>query len=98
DVIGVAAGAGDLPDHHLEYLVRLLLELVFHVHRRGGDEGVDALALGRLDGFAAAVDVLGAGTRQPADHGVLGALGDLVDGGEVAIRGDREPGLDDVHA
>ena len=33
DVIGVAAGAGHLPDHHLEHLMRLLLELVFHVHR-----------------------------------------------------------------
>ena len=38
------------------------------------------------------------GAREPADHGVLGALGDLVDGGEVAFRGDRKAGLDDVDA
>ena len=97
-VVGVAARAGHLRDHHLVDLVRLLLQLVFHVHRRGGDEGVDALAFGRLDRFGAAVDVLEAGAREPADHGVLGALGDLVHGGEVAFRGDREAGLDDVHA
>ena len=59
---------------------------------------MDALALGRLDRFGAAVDVLRRGARKPADHGVLGALGDLVDGGEVAFRGDRKAGLDDVHA
>ena len=46
----------------------------------------------------AAVDVLLAGAREPADDGVLGALGDLVHGREVAVRGDREAGLDDVDA
>ena len=56
------------------------------------------LRLRRLDRLGAAVDVLEAGARQAADHGVLGALGDLVDGGEVAFRGDREAGLDDVDA
>ncbi len=40
----------------------------------------------------------GAGAREAADHRVLGALGDFVHGGEVAFRGDREAGLDDVHA
>ena len=29
---------------------------------------------------------------------VLGALGDLVDGGEVAVGGDRKAGFDDVDA
>ena len=48
------------------------------------------------DCFAGAVDVLQAGTGKPAHHGVLGALGDLVDGSKVAIRGDRKTGLDDV--
>src|ERR1700681_4513727 len=66
--------------------------------RRGRDEGVDAPALGRLDRLAGAVDVLLAGAREPAYDRVLGALGDLVDGGVVAFRGDRESGLDDVDA
>ena len=38
------------------------------------------------------------GAREPADDRVLGALGDLVDGGEVAVRRDRKAGLDDVDA
>ena len=59
---------------------------------------MDARLLGRLDRFAGAVDVLEAGAGEPADHGVLGALGDLVDGGEIALGGDRKAGLDDVDA
>ena len=46
----------------------------------------------------AAVDVLLAGAREARDDGALGALGDLLHGGEIAVRGDRETGLDDVHA
>ena len=59
---------------------------------------MDALALGRLDRFGAAVDVLRRGAGQAADHGVLGTLGDLVDGRPVAFRGNRETGFDDVDA
>ncbi len=92
----MVARTGDLRDHHLENLVRLLLQLVFHVHRGGGQEGVDALAPGGLDRLGAAVDVLRRGARQAADHRVLRPLGDLVDGGEIAFRGDRETGLDDI--
>ncbi len=98
DVVGVASRARHLRDHHLVDLVRLLLELVFHVHRRGGQERVDALALRRLDRLGAAVDVLEGGAREPADHRILGARRDLVDGREIALRGDRKAGLDDVDA
>ena len=59
---------------------------------------MDAAPLGRPDRLGATIDVLEGGAREPADHGVLGALGDLVDGGEIAVRGDREAGLDDVDA
>ena len=38
------------------------------------------------------------GAGEPADHRVLGALGDFVDRGEIAVRGDRKSGLDDVDA
>ena len=41
---------------------------------------------------------LKAARDEPADHRVLGARRDLVDGGEIALRGDREAGLDDVDA
>ncbi len=59
---------------------------------------MDAPAFGRLDRLGAAIDVLEGGAGEAADHGVLGALGDLMDGGEVAFGGDREAGLDDVDA
>ena len=54
--------------------------------------------LAGLIASAAAVDVLEGGAREAADDGVLGALGDLVHGREIALRGDREAGLDDVDA
>ena len=59
---------------------------------------MDALALGRLDRLGTTVDVVEGGAREAAHDGILGALGDLVDRGEVAIRGDRESRLDDVDA
>ena len=57
---------------------------------------MDAPALRRPDRLAGAVDVLHAGAGQAGDDGVLRALGDLLHGLEVALRGDRESGLDDV--
>ena len=51
-----------------------------------------------LEGLGAAVDVLRIGARQAGDHGVLGAPGDFADRLEVAFRGDRKAGLDDVDA
>ena len=57
---------------------------------------MDAATVGRLDSFTGAVDVLVSRACEPADDRVLGALGDLVDGGEVALRRDRKAGLDDV--
>ena len=96
DVVGVGARARNLRDHHLENFVRLLLELVLHVHRRSGQKGVDAPPLRRFDRFGAAVDVLEGGARQPANHRLLGALGDLVDGGVIAFGGDRKSSLDDI--
>ena len=59
---------------------------------------MDASAPRRLDRLAAAVDVLLAGAGEAAHHRVPGALGDLVDGQEVALGRDREAGLDDVDA
>ena len=57
---------------------------------------MNAAALGRPDRLRATIDVLEGGASEPADHGVLGALGDLVDRREVAVRGDWEAGLDHI--
>ena len=68
------------------------------VQRRGADEGVDARPPRVAHRLPAAVDVLEVGAREPADHRALGQLGDLAHRLEVAVRGDREAGLDDVDA
>ena len=57
---------------------------------------MDAFALSRLDRLGAAVDVLERGARETAHHRFLGALGDLVHGGEIAFGSDRKTGLNDV--
>ncbi len=64
--------------------------------RRGGHEGVDAALAGMLHGVAAAVDIGVDGAGEACDHRVPGALGDLADGLEVAVGGDRKAGFDDV--
>ena len=53
---------------------------------------------GGLDRLGAAVDVLELRPRQAADHGVLGAAGNLLDAVEIAFGGDRKARLDDVDA
>ena len=81
-----------------EHLVRRLLDLVLHVHRAGADERVDARHLGDLHGVPADPDVLLDGPRQTGDARALDLGRDRLDRLEVVGRGDREPGLDDVHA
>ena len=77
DIVGVVARPRHLRDHHLVDLVRLLLQLVLHVHRRGRDEGVNAPPLGRLDRFGAAVDVLERGEYNRWQPIVVLALGQV---------------------
>ena len=98
DIVGVAPGAGDALDHALVDLLGIELELVLAMQRRGADEGVDALAFRGLERFAGAVDIALRGAGEPADHALLHALRDLVHGAEVALRRDREAGLDHVDA
>src|SRR5262245_11195818 len=59
---------------------------------------MDAPAPRWLDRLAGAIDIFLPRAREPADHGILGALGNLVHGCEIAVGGDREAGLDDVDA
>src|SRR3974390_2996109 len=57
---------------------------------------MNTLAPGRLDCFSAAIDILESGACEPADDGILRALGDLVDSREIAFGSNRKTGLDDV--
>ena len=70
---------------------------------RGGDAqaGVDAGALGALEGLGGDLDILVDGTRQTTDRaGIASDFADLVHGLEVTGARDGETGLDniDVHA
>jgi hypothetical protein len=96
DVVGVLARPADGLHRLLDDLVGRHAQLLLHVDRAGGDEGVDAAGLGRLDGLAGAADVVLVGARQRADGGLLDRLGDRADRLEVAGRGGGEAGLDDV--
>ena len=98
DIVDMVAGAGDVGDRELDHLLRRHVQFDAHVQRRGRDHGVDAAASAELHRFGAAVDVLGMRARQAGDDGILGAAGDLADRLEIAFRGDRETGLDDIDA
>src|SRR5947209_17161761 len=59
---------------------------------------MDALAWRRLARRCAAIDVIERRPREAAHDSVLGALGDLMDCREIAVRGDRKSRLYDVDA
>ncbi len=84
-VVGVVARQGDRGVDRLQDRIRPHLQLVLHVHGAGGDEGVDAAAAGRLDGFGAALDVLLGGPGQAADGRLGDDLGDAAHRLEVAV-------------
>ncbi len=74
------------------------LELVFEMQVAGGEEDVDAGAVGELHGAGGHLDVFGSCAGQRGDARLADGLGDGGDGREVALRGHGEAGLDDVHA
>ena len=74
------------------------IELVADVRVGGADPGVDPAPLGVLQRLRGHVDVLFHGPRQRADRGPGHRLGDLHHRVEITRRGNRETGLDDVHA
>ena len=83
----------------VEHLLLALAHLVREMDRRGGDEGVDARALGDADRLAGAGDVARDGAGEAGDgHVGAGATGDFLHRLEIALTGDREAGLDDVDA
>jgi hypothetical protein len=97
-VRGVGAGPLDRRRGPGQDLRRGHAQLVLHVDGAGGDEGVDAEALGRGQRVAGPVHVLGPGPGQGGDDRPLDPPGHGLDGFEVAHRGLREAGLDHVDA
>jgi hypothetical protein len=74
------------------------LQLVLDVDVRRRQERVDPRSLAVADRLPCTIDVGGVGASQAADDRAVDLAGDGLDRVEVAGRGDREPGLDDVHA
>jgi hypothetical protein len=68
------------------------------VERRGADEGVDAGRAGVRTASQQRSMSLKLARARPQTEGVAGGAGDLAHGAEVALGGDREARLDDVHA
>ena len=74
------------------------LQLVLDVDVRRRDERVDPRSLGVAYRLGGTLDVGRLSARQAGDHGAVHLAGDRLDRLEVAGRGDREAGLDDVDA
>ena len=81
----------------LDVLARRL-QLVLDVDVRRGDERVDPRSLRVAYGVGSTLDVVGVDAGEAGDDRALDLAGDRLDGLEVAGRGDREAGLDDVDA
>ena len=84
--------------HLGEHLLAAHAQLVLEVDVAGGDEGVDARIGGPFQGLSAALDVGRAGAGQAADLEPADLAGDGAHGLEVALAGDGEARLQDVHA
>lgn len=82
----------------LDDLVFGLLHLVRQMDWRRGNEGVDTPLAGMAHRFTGPVDICGDGAGKARHGGALDLLGHGHHGLEIAIGGDREPGLDNVDA
>jgi hypothetical protein len=98
DVVGEGAGEADGFGGLMEGLGAGDLELGFEVEVGGGEEGVDAGFIGRLDCMGGGFDVLALSTGERGDAGAADLAGDSADGVGVALAGDGEAGFEDVDA
>ena len=97
-VLDVLLGVLHAVDGALDALVLGHVELLAQVLRRDTQASVDARALGGLQGFGRAVDVLVDCAREANHHGVVaGEAANLLDRAEVSWGRDGEARLDDVH-
>jgi hypothetical protein len=99
DVLAVAERALDAFHGAFENLALRHLEFELAMDGARGEEHVNARAVARgFHGFGGAVDVLIDAAGQPGDARALDLAGDGFHGLEIAVAGDREARLDDVHA
>src|SRR5258706_9689370 len=89
---------GDGSGDRLQHVFWLDLQLVLDVQWARGDDDVDTPTPGVTDGLGAAIDIHQVGAAKAGDRALRHYLGDLADGFEVAVGGDREAGLDHIDA
>ena len=97
DVVHILLCILDAVDGTLDALVLRDAELLCEVLRRDAEAGVDAGALGGLQGLCGTVDILVDSAREAAYDAVIACeAADLLHGLEVARTRNREAGLDDI--
>ena len=85
------------PYRLLDDFVRAHLELVLHVNGRGGNKGMNAALLRRLDGFGCTIDIFVERPRQAAHRRFGNRLSDRFYRLEIALTGDGKTSLNDIH-
>ncbi len=98
DILDVGAGETNGFGGEVESFLTADLELVLEMQIAGGEEDMDAAAVGELQGASSHFDVFGLRAGKGSDARLADGLGDGGDGREVALGGHGEAGLDDVHA
>jgi hypothetical protein len=97
-VFAEGAGEADRLGGLIEGLVAGDAELVLEMEVGGGDDEVDAVGGGGLDGAGGGLDVFAFATGERGDAGAADLVGNRSDGREVAVGGDGESGLEDIDA
>jgi hypothetical protein len=97
-VFGEGAGEADRLGGLVEGLVAGDAELALEMEVGGGEDDVDAVAGGGLDGAGGGLDVFAFTAGERGDAGPADLAGDRSDGREVAVGGDGESGLEDIDA
>ncbi len=96
DLVDILARQFDRLDGDVERPIFRHLQLVLEVDGAGGDEGVDARALGLLQRLGRALDVAGVAAGEGGHRHLAVGAADGVDGLEVAFGGHGKAGLHHV--
>ena len=96
DVCGVLGRVLHRGHRQLQHLLPAHLELMLEMDVRGGQEGVDPGIFAALQGLPGDIDVPLLATGQGRHLDTPDIVGDIFDAAEIALRGHRKAGLDDV--
>ena len=96
-IAAILLRVSDVVRDRLDDLIRRHFELVFHVQRRSGQEGMDAGGFRAADGIPRSVDILFHAARQRADRGAADVIRNRGDCRRVARRRDCKARFDDIH-